>query len=155
MDAQTSYTSTVVYYPQAVLDNRIEAESVAVDAVSDSPVTDATGIRIVDEAGASGGQALGYTSGSPYAEYEITVPAAGTYDVYVSISGDSPDTILSFGDGTTADLYGSIGGFPYIAGYHEIKFEGALTFSAAGTRTVRISWNEYQVNLDWFSIVAQ
>lgn len=161
MQAQESYTGSVSYIPQSVFDARIEAESVDPDAVSDAPVTDDTGIRIVNEAGATGGgQALGWSAAGHYAEYQITVEAA-VYDVWTSTSlgSSTSTTVLNFGDGTTADLYGSVGPFTgtVFGEYHVDKFVGALDFTTvgAGTYTIRITWANGQANLDWFTLVQQ
>lgn len=151
-------TSNAVYLQKSVFDARIEGESVAPDAVSDAPVTDESGVRIVNEGGATGGgQALGWTGTGTWAEFQITLPAAGSYDVYVSLASPDATAVLSFGDGTTANLYGSVGPLPTYGGwglYGVYKQEGALSFDAAGTYTVRITWTN-QANLDWFAIVQQ
>ncbi len=155
MQVQESAPREVDYLPQSIFDARIEAESVDPDSVSDAPVTDETGVRIVPEGGASGGQALGWTGGGTWAEYEITVPSSGVYDVYVSTAAPRTDCNLNFGDGTTADLYGSIG--PIVGtgwgNYNTSVHEGALLLPA-GTYTVRITWTN-EANLDWFSLVQQ
>ncbi len=157
MKAQETESRDVDYFPRSIFDARIEGESVDPDAVSDAPVTDESGIRIVNEGGASGGgQALGWTGTGAYAEYELTIPAAGTYDVYLSTAAPNGNAVLSFGDGITADLYGSAGSIPGLGwgNYSISKHEGVLFFPAAGAYTVRITWTN-EANLDWFSLVQQ
>jgi hypothetical protein len=157
MKAQETESRDVDYFPRSIFDARIEGESVDPDAVSDAPVTDESGIRIVNEGGATGGgQALGWTGTGAYAEYELTIPAAGTYDVYLSTAAPNGNAVLSFGDGITADLYGSAGSIPGLGwgNYSISKHEGALFFPAAGAYTVRITWTN-EANLDWFSLVQQ
>lgn len=160
LQTQESYAGSVSYIPQSVFDARIEAESVDSNAVSAPPVTDDTGIRIVNEAGATGGgQAIGWTNADDFAEYEITVEAA-VYDVWTStsVAGAGSPAVLNFGDDTTADLYGSVGPFTgtYFGDYHIEKFVGALDFTTvgAGTYTVRITWTD-AANLDWFTLLQQ
>jgi hypothetical protein len=157
MKAQETQARDVDYFQRSIFDARIEGESVDPDAVSDAPVTDETGVRIVGEGGATGGgQALGWTGTNAYAEYELTIPAAGTYDVYLSTAAPNGNAVLSFGDGTTADLYGSADSIPGLGwgNYSISKHEGALFFPAAGAYTVRITWTN-EANLDWFSLVQQ
>ena len=148
---------TVTIIPATVFNARVEGESVDENAVSDAPLTDTTGIRIVDEGGATGGgQALGWAGGGAYAEFAINVPNAGTYDVWLSTAAPNNNCTFNFGDGTTADLYGSAG--PFIGtgwGNYNISIhEGAVTFPAAGDYTLRVTWTS-DANLDWFSLVAQ
>lgn len=155
MQAQETEARDVDYLPRSIFDARVEGESVDPDAVSDAPVTDETGVRIVNEGGATGGgQALGWTGTNAWAEYELTIPAAGTYDVYVSTATPNANCVLSFGDGTTADLYGSAA-LPHSGGWGQYIVavqEGALFFPAAGIYTVRVTWTN-EGNLDWFSLV--
>lgn len=157
MQVQETGPRDVSYLDRSVFDARIEGESVDPDAVSDAPVTDETGIRIVNEGGATGGgQALGWTGTNAYAEFEINIPATGLYDVYISTAAPDNNCVLSFGDGTTADLYGSVGPITGTGwgNYNISVHEGALYFPAAGTYTVRITWTN-QSNLDWFTLVQQ
>lgn len=148
----------VQYLPHDIFNARIEAESVDPMAVSNAPLTDDSGVRIVNESGATGGgQALGWTGNGTWAEYEITVPAAGVYDVWLSIAGPETTAVLHFGTEQTPDLYGSVGPLPSFGGwgiYGVVLQEGALSFDAPGTYTVRITWTN-QVNLDWFALVQQ
>ena len=155
MAASESYQSDVTYIPLSVFNARIEAESVDPNAVSDSPVTDDVGIRIVNVSGATGnGQALGYIAPGSYAEYEINVPAAGTYDLYVSTAGIDNGATLNFGDGTTEDAFGSAGPFQNSGyqTYYVDSFEDALTFTSAGIQTVRITFVN-SLDFDWFTII--
>lgn len=158
MKAQETRPRDVMYIPQIAFDNRIEAESVDPDAVSNAPVTDENGVRIVNEGGATGGgQALGWTGNGTWAEYQITIPAAGVYDVVYSICTPQTTTVLNFGDGTTASLYGSVGPLPSFGawGNYGISMQkSALSFPAAGTYTVRITWTN-EANLDWFTLLKQ
>lgn len=158
MQVQETLVKDVILIPQSVFESRIEAESVAPDAVSDAPVTEDPGVRIVSEGGATGGgQALGYTGGGTWAQYQITVPAAGVYDVYYSICTPQTTTVLNFGDGTTVDKYGSVGPLPTFGGWGNYGVsvdKGALTFDAAGTYTVKITWTN-EANVDWFTLVQQ
>lgn len=157
MKAQETLTKNILYVPQSVFDARIEGESVDPNAVSQPPVTDETGIRIVNEGGATGGgQALGWTGTNAFADFELSIPAAGSYDVYLSTAAPNNNCVLSFGDGTTKDLYGSVGPITGTGwGNYNISLaEGALFFPAAGTYTVRITWTN-EGNLDWFTLVQQ
>lgn len=151
-------TSNASYLPKGVFDARIEGESVDPMAVSNAPVTDEDGIRIVNEAGATGGgQALGWTGTGAWAEYEINIPAAGVYDVYISSAGPDAFAVLGFGTEATPNLYGSVGPLPNYGGwghYGVKKFEGVLSFDTAGMHTVRITWTN-QANLDWFTLIQQ
>ncbi len=158
MQVQETRVQTVdaAYLPKSVFDARVEGESVDPDAVSEAPVTDETGVRIVNEGGATGGgKALGWTGTGTWAEFELTIEA-GTYDVYLSTAAPDNNCTLSFGDAATPNLYGSIGP---IAGsgwgnYNISVHPGVLVFDTTGTYTLRITWTN-QANLDWFTLVKQ
>ena len=157
MKAQETEAKDVLFIPQSVFDARIEGESVDPNAVSDAPVTDDTGIRIVNEGGATGGgQALGWAGNGVWAEYEITVPETGIYDVYFSIASPQATNVLSFGDGETVDLYGTVSvGTSGVWGTYVIGVDKGALALPAGTYTVRITWTNANANLDWFTLVKQ
>ena len=155
MMVSESGTRTVTIVPATVFDARVEGESVDENAVSDAPLTDDVGVRIVNEGGATGnGQALGWTGGGTYADFVINVAEAGDYDVWVSFASPNENCNLNIGDGTTADLYGSAGPLKGTdwGVYHISEYAAAASFPAAGEYTIRITWTD-QANLDWFSLV--
>ena len=158
IESQQSYLSFVSYAPKSIFDDRIEAESVSTNAVSNAPVTDTVGIRINDDADAIGGaKVLGYTNNGSYAEYVIDVPAAGEYDLHLFTATypTNADNVLYFGTASNQALYGMVSGLPatgwddYYYSYHS----GALLFNSAGAKTLRITWGNSPRNLDWFTIV--
>lgn len=154
MKAQETQLRDVSYMPKSIFNARIEAES-AIN-VSDAPVTDETGVRIVNEGGATGGgKALGWTGNGTWAEFQVTISEVGSYDVYYSVCTPQTTTVLNFGDGTTADLYGSVGPLTSFGGWGNYGWDvdaAALEFTAAGTYTIRIGWTN-EANLDWFTLV--
>jgi hypothetical protein len=160
---QQSYPGTVWYLPplpQAIFDARIEAESVDPNnplAVSDFPITDTTGIRVVEKVQTTGNVfVLGYTT-LGFAQYTINIPAAGKYDLHLKTSGSNVANVLSFGVAGTPALYGSVTGLP-ATGFANMFYTvhpGALTFTAAGPTIVRITWSVADRDLDWFTLVKQ
>jgi hypothetical protein len=158
---QQAYTGAVnPYVPKSIFDARIEAESVSQtdpNAVSDFPVTDATGIRIdVEPTAMGGGKNLG-TTVNGFAQYIINIPAAGTYDLHVNSAALAAGNVMSFGVAGTPALYGSVTGLPY-PGWDNWQYTvhpGALTFTSAGPTVVRITWNATSRDLDWFTLVKQ
>ena len=158
LTASESYAGSILYVPVDVFNARVEAESVDVEAVSDPPVDDEVGIRILEKTAIGNNQVLGWTGWGTYAEYDIDVDAA-VYDLWVSSASPNADVILSFGDATTIDLYGSVavatsGGWDVFA---IDTFTGALDFTATagGTITVRVTWPQGGSDLDWFVLVKQ
>jgi len=151
----------VMYIPQSLYDARIEAESVDpanTEAVSDFPITDTTGIRIIDATGAiTAGKTLGYTADAAFVQYTIDIPAPGKYDLHLYTSASTTGSILKFGVAGTPDLYGSVSGLPATGwnNYHYTVHPGALTFTASGPTIVRTTWATQDRNLDWFVLVKQ
>ena len=161
MDAQEIYTGVADYVPQNAFDIRIEAEWIDPNdpnACSDGPISNNTGIRIENQANASGGQALGYANDTAWVEYTIDVPVSAVgvaVDVYAAHALSGTGTVtLSFGTGEegqadiygTATLPGTSGWTNFISG---MKI-GEVTFTTAGPQIVRTSYGG-GLNLDWFS----
>jgi len=163
--SQQTYTGAVnPYVPKSIFDARIEAESVSQtdpNACSNYPITDATGIRIADRAGAiGGGKVLGWTVNGgvgEWAQYTINIPAAGTYDLHLYLGIPATAGGLYFGTAANSTLYGNVV-IPVgtgVGNYVYQVYPGALTFTAAGPTVVRITWNTQSSDLDWFTLVKQ
>ena len=157
MFAPESYKSQASYVTQATYDTRIEAENYRdQNACSNPPITDENGIRINTNAiyaDVSGGACLTNPAVGSWVEYTVDVPAAGTYDVYISYSFAGSGTgHLSFGTeaepakyGTTATIQAT-GAWTTFASH----YAGQVTFTSAGSQVVRTTYN-LGIALDWFS----
>lgn len=161
MKASENLSGVTYYVPQAIFDARIEAESVDPNdpnGVSNFPITDTIGIRVnTDSSSIGGGKVLGFTAGGSFAQYTINIPAAGVYDLHLYTAASVAGTVFNFGTAGNPTLYGTVGNMPTTGwtNYHYSVFPGALTFTAAGPTTVRISWVAQARNLDWFTLVKQ
>jgi len=160
MAAQGTYTGLITYVPQDVYNDGIEAEAYFDAGVcSDPPITDTTGIQILNNAGASGGQNLGDTGtadegGPAWVAYWFNVPveAVGVpVDVYIGYAKNSGTGNLSFGTSTVSDAYGTTLDLQETGSWTEFvgAYGGQVTFTSSGFQLVRITFDT-TVNLDWF-----
>lgn len=163
----TGMTQQMPYTKDGVLrtaDIVIEAENVYdannINYVSEPPLeTTAGNPRIMTNDYASGGKNIGYTAntGGTFLAYQINVPTAGAYTVYVmnAFSGNSNGRSIAFGtvtpDGDPANdvinAYGSVilsngtgtGGGPNYLTQYKLD-SGTVTFTTAGPQIVRVTW---------------
>jgi hypothetical protein len=113
------------------------------------------GIQKENTSDTDGGQNIGFIENGDWAEYRITVPAAGTYPVDFRVaSGGSGGTINMVVGGSTIRSIAITGS----GGWQTWKtVSTTATFSTAGTQTLRLNFvggTGYLYNINWFKFAT-
>jgi hypothetical protein len=168
--------SQATYIKQGVLataDIVIEAENVydpnSIDYVTEPPLVEGSGNpRIMTNAYASGGKNIGYTAAGTFLGYEINIPTAGAYTVYVMYAVNATGRSIALGqispNGIPADdnitFYGSVplsgntGGNGNGANYlTQYKLDSAvINFLTTGPQKVRMTWVGGAADIDFIAL---
>ena len=174
LDVPVPYTG-IVPDLELDVDIYIEAEDVYLlgstdpNWASDAPVTtygggSNVGIGIDDTTeGLFGGAQLayGHATGGDYITYEVDIPVAGNYTVYVYYarpdvgSGTDGEPVAQFGTKDNPVLYGAFV-LPSTGGWtnHQIH-SGTLNFTTTGTHLVRLTFAGGRCNTDFIGLKKQ
>ena len=161
MSVQENYSKDVVYFN---IDAAIikEAEDAYLpddpEYVTQAPLELGSGNpQIMAEERFSGGLSIGYTDPGVFISYEIEVPEAGDYNLYLLAAYPSGSSTPSLAVGTKDDtvLYGQM---ELGQGYSWAEYtfhEGSISFATAGTKVIRLTWGGSGFNLDYFALVKK